>query len=223
MSSLKTAIAVAAIASLCTNLYLIRKAYNGEGRPEIHVSRIDEPVVIRAEGGRLEVTTLWSREEFTSTTDHKILGIPIGKTISRIRVPAVFRYHIELAPEWKVELRGSTFLVVAPAVKPSLPVAFDTARIEKESSGLWSPFTGGAELEQLQRSITKTLADTAIRSSYVERQREEARKSVKEFVAKWLITQERWKDAAKYPIQVYFDDEPIRALRGAPPPFVSSM
>lgn len=223
MSSLKTAIAVAAIASLSANVYLGKRAYEKDGRPECATFRTDEQVVYRTSGGLLEVTTIRSPELFEVSQDHTVLGIPVGKTVSRIRVPAVFRYHIELAPEWKILLRGNTFIVVAPAVKPSLPVAIDTANIAQESSGIWSAFTGSAQRDLLKRSITGALAIKAASPSYIRFQREVARVTVKEFVAKWLITQERWKDASKYPIQVYFADEPIQTLGNAPPPFVGSM
>ena len=56
-----------------------------------------------------------------------MLGVPVGQTTSQIRVTAVYSYHVELAPEWKVTLRDKTFIVIAPRVKPTLPVAIDTA------------------------------------------------------------------------------------------------
>ena len=135
---------------------------------------------------------------------------------------AVFRYHIELAPEWKVLLRDKTFVVIAPPVKPTLPIAIDTARLEAEASGGWSLITGQTLIDELQRSITGALAGKATSATYIQLQREEARKTVTEFVAKWLITQERWKSASEYSIRVFFSDEPIRALGSIPPPFISA-
>ncbi len=179
--------------------------------------------VVRIKGGLLEVSTIKAPEVFERNTPETILGVEIGSTISRIRVPAVYHYHVELAPEWKVLLKDKTFIVISPAVRPSLPVGIDTAKLEAEASGRWSLFTGEERKAQLQKSITQTLAAKAITPTYVNFQREAARETLKEFVAKWLITQERWKSASSYPIRVFFADEPIQALSSVPQPFAGSL
>jgi hypothetical protein len=119
-----------------------------------------------------------------------------------------------------VTVRDKTFIVIAPRVKPTLPVAIDTAKLERYASGTWSLFTGAAELDRLQRSISASLAAKAALPSYVQFQREAARTTVTEFVTKWLVTQQRWQPASDYKVQVFFADEPIEALGAAPPPFV---
>jgi len=222
MSTLKLTIIVTAILSVVLNVWLVRKVWHDEPAPVIHTVITDAPVVMRTNGGALEVSTITSPERFESAHDHTILGVPVGTTVTTIRVPATYRYHIDLAPEWKILLRDRVFVVVAPAVKPSLPVAIDTAKLEAQSLGVWSLFTGQAQLSDLQRSITQALADKANSNAYIHMQREAARATVKEFVAKWLITQEPWKSAATYPIKVFFADEPIQVLGGIPPPFVTS-
>lgn len=221
MRLLKVPFIVAAILSFAANGFLASRFWSGSQTQTMRSFAIDEPVVIRTSGGLLEVSSIESPERFETSENHTILGVSLGKTVSRVRVPAVFRYHIELAPEWKILLRDKTFVVVAPAVKPTLPVAIDTAQLESEASGVWSLITGQALIDQLQRSITGTLAAKAGSSRYIEMQREEARKTVTEFVAKWLVTQERWKAASAFPIRVFFSDEPIQRLDGIPPPFVS--
>ena len=219
---LKLAFLVAAILSFAANAYLLSRLWGNGRAPEMRTFTIDEPVVIRTKGGVLEVSSIKSPEQFEVSKSHTVLGVSVGKTVSRIRVPAVIRYHIELAPEWKILLRDKTFVVVAPPVKPTLPVAIDTARLESETSGVWSLITGQALIDRLQRSITGTLAAKAGSPRYVELQREEARKTVTEFVAKWLITQERWKSATSYSIRVFFSDEPIQTLKDVPLPLVSA-
>lgn len=168
-------------------------------------------------GGLLEVSTINVSERFESSKAHSFLGAHLGNTATQIRVPVVYRYHIELAPEWKIRLRDKMFIVIAPPVKPSLPVAIQTTAIEKQSSGVWSVLTGNTLLDKLERSISPVLASRAVSPKYVRLQREASRKTVKEFVAKWLITQERWKLASAYPIQVYFADEPIQVLGNSAP------
>ncbi len=223
MNLTKPLIALVVVLSLTGNIYLAWKVWESGGKPEMRTMTTDEAVVMRTNGGLLEVTIIRSPERFEAAQDHTILGVAVGTTVSRIRVPAVFRYHIELAPEWKILLKDKAFIVVAPAVKPSLPVAIDTAKMEKESSGIWSLFTGAALVEELERSITRALAAKASSATYVQFQREAARKTVREFVAKWLITQEQWKSASAYPIYVFFADEPIQALGAAPLPFVNAI
>ena len=53
--------------------------------------------------------------------------------------------------------------------------------------------------------------------------REVARQTLKEFVAKWLITQEQWKSASGYPVRVFFADEPIQTLSVMRQPFAGSL
>jgi hypothetical protein len=212
---------LACMASAGTNIYLIRRPLTDP--PTTTATYIEgTALVMRPKGGLLEVSSIRSPEVFQATLEHAVFGIPLGNTGSRIRVPAVFRYHVELSPEWRVLLRKNAFIVVAPSVKPSLPVAVDLGKMQQESSGTWSAFTGTPQLDALRASITKELAKKAASRSYIEFQREAARLTVREFVAKWLITQEEWKQAAKYPIHVFFADEPISALRGAPPPIVET-
>ena len=106
---------------------------------------VGEEVVLRIPGGRLEVAELKQVETFEVSRDHQLLGVPVGSTFSRIRVPAHYRSHVELAPEWTVRVRpDGSVRVIAPRLQPTLPVAIDTGQMEKESRGLWSLFTGAS-------------------------------------------------------------------------------
>jgi len=216
---MRLAFALLVIASLAANLYFVLRG--GEARRVVTQSpAVDQFEVIRTKGGTLAVSTIKAPEFFQATADHTVLGVPVGQTTSQIRVPAVYGYHVELAPDWKVTVRDKTFIVIAPRVKPTLPVAIDTAKLERYASGTWSLFTGASELDRLQRSISASLEAKAALPSYIQFQREAARTTVSEFVAKWLVTQARWQPASDYKVQVFFADEPIEALGTAPPPFV---
>ena len=192
----------------------------GFAKAKSHMSALDQFEVIRTKGGLLAVSTIKAPELFQATADHTILGVPVGQTTSQIRVQAIYGYHVELAPEWKVTLRDKTLIVIAPRVKPTLPVAIDTARLERYASGTWSAFTGPGELDRLQRSISQSLAAKAALPSYIQFQREAARATVTEFVNKWMLGQERFKPAGDYKVRVFFADEPIEVLGSVPPPFV---
>jgi hypothetical protein len=102
------------------------------------------------------------------------------------------------------------FTVVVPRIRPSVPVAVDFAGIQKDAAGSWVllPFTSDDDLDLLERSITKRLDQKAKSKDYIDRQREDARDTVREFTQKWLVEQTRWKRADYKDIRVLFEDEP---------------
>ena len=219
MNISRPVVTLVVLASFCLNAFFAWKLFRGDGRTvEVLLSTPDQVEVMRTKGGLLEVSSITAPETFRSTKDHTVFSVfGVGQTISEIRVPAVFRYHIELAPEWKITRRGDQFIVIAPRVKPTLPVAIDTARLVGLSAGTWSIFTGRNELGVLQKSITQTLAVKAAAPGYIQFQREAARETVREFVSKWVLAQSRWKTGPKGEIKVFFADEPIDSLVSLPP------
>ena len=222
MRLLRFVVALVVLGSLGVNVYLAWRTLRDERRVEVQLQSPDRLEVIRTKGGLLQVSTIRSPETFQASTDHTFLGIDLGQTTTQIRVPAVFHYHIELAREWPVTVKGDTLIVIAPAVKPTLPVAIDTARLERFAAGTWSLFTGTAELDRLQRSITQTLAAKAATPSYVQFQREAARQTVTEFVGQWLLTQERFQGMPKHAVRVFFADEPITSLHPVSPAVIAA-
>lgn len=170
-----------------------------------------EILVMRTNGGLLEVSTIRATEVFDRKFVYSVLGVPVGRTVNRIRVPAYYRYQIALAPEWRVSRTGDSFTVVAPPVKPSLPVAVDLSRMEKEASGTWvlALFTSTRDLNELEKGITAQLARKAVSPAYLALQQEYARKTVEEFVAKWLRTQTQWRLERQPRLVVRFASEPV--------------
>jgi len=181
---------------------------------DVRSASSDEIMVMRTRGGLLEVSRINATEVFDTRFVHSVLGVEVGETVPRIRVPAVYRYHIELAPQWRVLRTEEVFTVVAPAVKPSLPVAVDLERMEKDASGTWVllPFTETEALDSLERRITARLARKAVMPAYIQLQREAARRTVGEFVQKWLVTQAQWNTASRPRIRVLFADEPVGSI-----------
>ena len=167
-----------------------------------------EILVMRTAGGLLEVSTIRAREQFDKSFVYSVLGQEVGKTVAHIRVPATYRYHIELAPTWEVLRIDEVFKVITPPVKPSLPVAVDLAKMEKDVGGSWMlvPFNEDEDLNALEREITRKLAEKAASPAYLQLQREHARKTVTEFVEKWLVTQQAWKAAENPRIEVVFGE-----------------
>lgn len=194
--------------------YAAYKFMGDSEKSDIHSYTIDQPIVMHIKGGLLEVSKIIVTEHVESSVINTVFGHGVSKTTARVRVPAVYRYCIELAPEWKIELKNGTFLVVAPAMKPALPVAIDTTQLVSDSSGAWSMVNGQKRIDELVKTITPILATRAISQQYMDLQRNEARKAVEEYVRKWLLSQEQWKPASAYPMRVTFSDEPISEVKG---------
>lgn len=184
---------------------------------EVTSAAPEEILVMRTKGGLLEVSRIHATEVFETRFSHTLLGVPVGETVPRIRVPVVYRYQVELAPEWNVMRTGTEFTVVAPPVRPALPVGVDFGRMEKEAAGTWLllPFTQTDSLDELERELSAKLAKKAVQPAYLQLQREEARKTLAEFVRKWLITQARWSTESVSTLRVYFADEMPDAMTGA--------
>jgi hypothetical protein len=211
---MKALLATAIALSLVLNAFLAFRWWTASSSTQSGTST-GELVVMRTPGGLLEVSTITTEERFDSTTSHTVLGVHIGKTIAQIRVPAVYRYHIPLAKDWNIRLAGNTLVAIAPPVRPSLPVAIDTGRLESFSSGVWSPMTGSDAIAALQRSITARLGEKAKSEQLILLQRDAARQSVEEFLSKRLAESARWNGLKPPTIFVFFEDEPL-GLRAAP-------
>ena len=97
-------------------------------------------VVIPTAGGQLEISTGQVRENFTRS-DSKVLFdfLDLGTTASVVRVDATYRFHIEMQTAWPPRIIGRTCFVRADAVRPTLPVAFDTATVERRTHRGRSP------------------------------------------------------------------------------------
>ena len=167
-----------------------------------------EILFMRTEGGLLEVSKFQMTEQFDEKFAYTVLGRKVGETVAHIRVPATYRYHIKLGSKWKIIRTDDVFTVITPPVEPSLPVAVDLKRMEEDSGGTWIlvPFNEDEDLKALRSEITGVLAEKAQSAAYRRLQREDARKTVTEFVQKWLVTQQAWKVAEKPKIEVVFGE-----------------
>lgn len=165
------------------------------------------PVVIRTEGGLLEVATIKVNERFTRSDMKEFHGISLGTTVSHIQAPVHYRYHIQLAKEWRVLIRDKTCIVRAPPIAPSLPVAFDTSAMQMHTENGWARFNKQENLAALTRSITPELEKRAASSSYLQLATEPARQTVREFVTQWLVKEQKWKPDSGFTVKVYFPGE----------------
>lgn len=192
------------ILQLIAILAAIGLVLNWIDRPVDKVEAIGMPVVMRTAGGLLEVATIKTNEIFIRKETNEFWGIPLGETVSEIKAQVVYRYHIELAPEWTVTIKGKTCTVKSPPIKPSLPVAIDMASLEKRTSEGWFQIDKQKKLNKLEQSMTSELEKIATKPENLKFAAGQARETVKEFVTKWLINNQQWKVDPEYNVIVEF-------------------
>jgi hypothetical protein len=158
--------------------------------------------------GILETATCSVPESFTQTDSATLFNIiPLGTTVSEIRVPAVYRYHIQLLDPWKLIVHGQVCIVFAPQFQPSLPPAIDTGQMEKSTSAGWLRFDSDADLATLEQGITAELDKRADDKTHRDFVREACRHSVATFVKTWLMKEDKWRNDRFQQIVVVFPDE----------------
>jgi hypothetical protein len=176
--------ALAALAAAAAVLWLVRPGAKSPGTTSVALT--DVPLVMHTDGGRLEVATITAAEAFRHEAPPRtLLGVDLGTTVSHVRMKVVYRYHIEMAREWPIRLSGGQAIVQAGEIRPTLPVAFDTATMEKETASGWARFDKRENLAELERRLTPELAKRA--ENYKALARQSARRSVADFVRTWLV------------------------------------
>ena len=126
--------------------------------------RAEPPVVETLPGGLLETATIRMGEDFYRSDARHWWGIYLGNTVSHIQVSAIYRYGVPLDDAaWEVVTRGQTAVVVAPALRASLPVAIDTGTWREKTESGWARFDKHEQLEALRRSLSTDLEERASR------------------------------------------------------------
>jgi hypothetical protein len=159
--------------------------------------------------GNLEVATLTATEIFSRSDERKILGdtFSLGVTTTEIRVPVTYRYHLRLDDPWHLEIRGGVCYVRAPPVRPSLPPAIHTNRMEKRAEQSWLRFDADDQMTALERSITPTLVLYARDERHLGLVRDNARRAVEDFVRIWLLREDQWGPDRVRIVRVVFPGE----------------
>lgn len=186
----------------------VEKLMGGMVQQDITTSFRENLLKITAtKGDILEVATVEMDETFTRMNMKTLAWnmVYLGTTVSEVRVPTVYRYHIKLSDDWKVTVEGDRCLVIAPIIRPSLPPAIRTDQMEKRSEAGWARFDAAQNMAELEKSITPSLESRAGNKSHIDRMRDPARKAVAEFVKTWLLSDP--KREVKH-LTVIFADEP---------------
>lgn len=142
----------------------------------------------RTHGDVLEVASPLKTMELFSRSDSRFAAwgkVYLGTSTTEVKVPASFRYHIKLSEMKGTQIKDRVLVVKVPAIYPSLPVAFDTAGVEKRSDSGWLRFDGAQLLAELEKNITPELEQRA--AQHLPAVKETARKDIEMFIQKWIV------------------------------------
>jgi hypothetical protein len=124
-----------------------------------------------------------------------------------ITVPVVYRYYVPLREQWDIEVTDNTCLIVAPELRPMLPPAIQSESMQIKTIEGPLAFDGAEKQAKLLQSLTPQLEANAKDSTKIKLVREEARKTVVEFIQAWLLQRGDWGEKKIEHLQVYFRGE----------------
>jgi hypothetical protein len=173
-------------------------------------------------GAKLEVAAFDAVETLRTSDELRIAWdlIPLGTTVSEIRVPVTYRYHLRLDDPWRLEVEGQTCIVHAPAIRPTLPPAIYTEGLERRSESGWLRFNEAEQMAELERGLTAALSKRAADAAHLDMVRERSRLEVAEFVRSWLLLEDHWRSDRFRSVTVIFADEAPSQPSVLPPTLV---
>lgn len=177
--------------------------------PEGRTASNDIPIIIRTNGGLLEVGIVKHRRSFDLTKFPHIgpIELPFCKESASYVVDAAITYRVKLAKRWVGDYSGGVLSLIVPPPEPAIPVAFDTSKLRATLDDCALMPSLNAK-DELLRSISGQLAQDARGPRYMKLARGEAVKAtIKEFAQKWLLQQARYNLPKNTPIEVTFSDE----------------
>ncbi|WP_397379925.1 hypothetical protein [Prosthecobacter sp.] len=170
--------------------------------------------IASTQGDVLELATM-ETEETVTKYDTKTLfndAVYLGTTVAEIRALVVYRYHLKLSDEWKLTVENGRCVVIAPAIRPSLPPAIRTETMEKKSEAGWLRFNAAENMAELEKGLTPMLERRAAVPGKIKHVREASRTSVAKFVQHWVLKEQKAQDQGGIrEIVVIFPDEPAAA------------
>ena len=173
--------------------------------------------IASTQGDVLELATLDSEETVTKF-DTKTLfndAIYLGTSMAEIRAMVVYRYHLKLSDAWNITVENGRCVVVAPAIRPSLPPAVRSETMEKKSESGWMRFNAAENMTALEKGLTSMLERRAAAPGKIQHVREASRLSVAKFVQHWVLKAHKEHEVVIREIVVLFSDEPAAANAAA--------
>lgn len=166
--------------------------------------------------GNLEVASHETLAVFSETREKSYVWGKFsgGRTSVEIKVPVTYRYYVRLDDPWKIEINGAICTVLAPAIRPGLPPAIHTDRMEKRIDESWIRFDGRQMMDALERQMTPELNRRAVIN--IPLVREHSRKVVATFIQNWLLQEKQWHDRF-HSVVISFADEKEEGTEAAGP------
>lgn len=199
-----------AIVTLIAGAQIYLNPVVGTNEGEGGSADVDFPVVARIKGGMLEVSSVSARRQFIEDLSPAIWGktLPFCKESGGISAVYKITYRVKLEEKWPLVFSGGKLIARVPELEPSLPVAIDSASIkETGTTGCWFMLDLGAQELALQK-ITVRLEALALKQKTRDFGRDEARKTVKEFLRTWAFSQSDYPEIAPdVPITILFPGE----------------
>ncbi len=172
------------------------------------------------EGMLLEIAQLEATETFERRDEKRAFYdlVPLGVTVSEIRVPVTYRYHLRLEDQWTLDVHDGICLVHAPTIRPTTPPAIHTDGMEKRIEESWLRFDEAEVMHELEQSLSLRLSARAGSPQRIDLVRETCRVRVADFVRSWLLAEGQWGQGRILGVNVVFADERVRDLESPLPP-----
>jgi len=179
------------------------------------------PTIFRTPGGNLELAAFKATETIMSADTAKLpyvnWNIPGATTTVVIRVPVIYRYHVRVLDSWEIDVVDNNCSILAPELQPTLPPAVQLEEMEISTFEGPLAWDGNEQQEKLLKSLAPQLEVNARDTTKLKLVREEARKTVAEFVQAWLLQRGEWGEKKIDNITVTFREEVMPDLRGRIP------
>jgi len=165
------------------------------------------------DGDILELAVLESTLIFEQTDAWTNVPETLGRSVSRVSVPAVFRFYVKISEPVSVETTEENgeilCTIVAPILRPVTPVAFDTSRTTWERNIGALRFNREEMTDSLREKISMRLVLSAKKHAKEPNVRDAARKAFEKFVREWIaeIRALRERPDIKISVKILFADE----------------
>ncbi len=182
----------------------------------------DVPRLAPGSGAKLELAAFEAVETLRTTDERRVAWdlVSLGTTVTEIRVPVTFRYHVRLDEEWRLEVDDQTCVVHAPPIRPTLPPAIHTDGLERRSESGWLRFNEAQQMEELERGLTAALSERAADAVHLDMVRERCRLELAGFVRSWLLLEDHWREDRFRSVVVFFADEAAVDPTSRPPTLI---
>ncbi len=169
------------------------------------------PQIDTSGSGLLELAKIEAVETFSRSDERRVLWdtVSLGITISEIKVPVTYRYHLRFDDSWRLVVTDEVCTVYAPEIRPTQPPAIHTEGLEKRVEESWLRFDGADQMSELERSMTPRLRQLAGDPRRLALVRDQGRRTVAEFVRSWLLLEDQWGSDRVRRIQVVFPGEEL--------------